>query len=127
MAERAGGQVRYETEVIAVGEQAGTFFAEGILVLFGEDAPEELLEFSVVHRPSVRGELGVGDVVSLGGEDLEILAVGHVANENLANLGHLVLKRNGLNEAPLPGDVCCSEGPIPDLAAGDTIRVTGGR
>jgi glucitol/sorbitol PTS system EIIA component len=38
-------------------------------------------------------------------ESFTILAVGEVANENLANLGHLVVKFNGQTSAELPGDV----------------------
>lgn len=119
------GQPLYDTEVTAVGEQAGTFFAEGIVVLFGEEAPEELAEYAVLHRPTVRdGGLRPGAVITIGAERLEVLAVGDVANDNLVNLGHLVLKRNGEHTAALPGDVCCNRGPIPAIRPGDRLRVT---
>lgn len=120
-------QVRYDTEVVAVGDLAGTFFDAGVVVLFGEDAPEELAEYSVIHRPSVSdGGVAVGDVITFGDERLEVLAVGEVANSNLVNLGHLVLKRNGEHEAALPGDVCCDEGPLPAVNVGDRVRIAGG-
>jgi len=120
-------EVRYRTEVVAVGEEARLFFSEGIVVLFDEQAPEELHEFSVIHRPTVTtGGVEPGDVVDFGGEQLRVLAVGDVCNDNLANLGHLVLKRNGKTEAPLPGDLCCDEGPIPAVSAGDTIVISRG-
>lgn len=121
----ADERVILDTEVTAVGEQAGLFFDEGIIVLFGEDAPEELGEFAVLHRPTVpNGEVAAGDTVTIGDQTLHVLAVGEVANQNLANLGHLVLKRNGLDHAPLPGDVSCDAGPIPPIAAGSRIRIT---
>jgi glucitol/sorbitol PTS system EIIA component len=120
-------ETRYLAEVVSVGELAGQFFDAGIVVLFGEGVPEELADFAVVHRPSVTtGGLAAGDRIHLGDEVVTVLAVGDVADENLVNLGHLSLKRNGEHEAALPGDVCCDEGPIPILAPGDTIRVVAG-
>ncbi len=127
MAEGAGPELRYETQVVAVGAQAASFFAEGLVVFFGEDAPEELAEFSVIHRPTVTvAGVAPGDVVTIGEARLTVLAVGPVANENLANLGHLTLKRNGLHDAPLPGDVCCDTGPVPEIAVGDRISIASG-
>lgn len=120
-------ETRFLAEVVSVGELAGQFFDAGIVVLFGEGVPEELADFAVVHRPSVNaGGLAVGDRIHLGDEVVAVLAVGDVADENLVNLGHLSLKRNGEHEAALPGDVCCDEGPIPALIPGDTIRVAAG-
>jgi len=121
--------VRLDTTVTAIGELADTFLAEGIVVLFGDDAPEELQEVAVVHHATVNaGGVSPGDRVLVSGGDgdavIEVLAVGDVANDNLVNLGHLVLKRNGSTEAALPGDVCCDEGPLPAIAVGDRITVT---
>lgn len=119
-------RLRYDTVVTEVGEHAGEFFDEGILVLFGEDAPPELREHAVVQRPE-RAEGGVepGDEVRVDGEAMRVLAVGEVANDNLASLGHLVLKRNGAAEPALPGDVCCDQGPVPRPAPGSVIRIAG--
>jgi glucitol/sorbitol PTS system EIIA component len=118
--------VRYQSTVTGVGELAGEFFAEGIIVLFGDDAPEELREIAVVHAPRITdGGLRPGDRIVLGAESLTVTAVGPVADENLVELGHLVVKRNGADTHAQPGDVCCDEGVIPDLAAGDEIRIEG--
>jgi glucitol/sorbitol PTS system EIIA component len=118
---------KYVSEVVTVGELADQFFEAGIMVLFGEDAPEELADFSIIHRPTVTdGGIAPGDRIHLGSEVVTVLAVGSVADENLVNLGHLSLKRNGEHEAALPGDVCCDEGQIPRLQRGDEIRIVGG-
>lgn len=118
---------RYETVVTEVGEHVGEFLAEGVLVLFDEDAPEELREYSVIHRPAhADGGVQVGDEVVVAGDGMTVLAVGDVANDNLHNLGHLVLKRNGATEPALPGDVCCDTGPIPHPEPGHVIRVLPG-
>lgn len=118
-------ELKYASVVVSVGVMASEFFAAGIVVLFGEGAPEELADVAVIHRPTTTdGGIAVGDRVHLGDEVLTVLAVGDVADENLVNLGHLSLKRNGQHEAALPGDVCCDEGPIPQFQPGDTIRIT---
>jgi PTS system glucitol/sorbitol-specific IIA component len=124
------GEVRLDTEVTDVGGLAAEFFAGGIIVLFGDDAPEELQEVAVVHHAEVNvGGVSAGDTVTLTRDDettatMRVLAVGDVANQNLVNLGHLVLKRNGSTDAALPGDVCCDEGPIPTITAGDRLVVS---
>jgi len=120
--------LRLDTEVTSVGELAGEFFDEGWMVLFGEEAPEELAEYSVLHRPVANsGEVTAGDRVEFpDGQSATVLAVGSVAGDNLRELGHLVLKRNGQTEAGLPGDVCCDEGAIPAVVPGQRIRITAG-
>lgn len=119
-----GSDVRYQAEVTAIGELAPQFLEAGIIVLFGEGVPEELADFAVIHRPSItEGGIAAGDRIELAGEVITVLAVGAVADENLVNLGHLSLKRNGETTAALPGDVCCDVGPIPTITVGDELRI----
>lgn len=120
--------IRLRTEVTRVGEETSTFLEEGIVVLFGDEAPEELQEVAVVHHAERNvGGVRAGDLVEIlhAGEAqlLQVLAVGDVVNDNLTELGHLVLKRNGSDEAALPGDVCCDEGPVPAIDVGDRITI----
>ena len=103
----ATGTVRYATTVISVGPMVQEFLAQGMLILFGENAPEELHDFCVLHRPDVAvGGIRSGDQLVVDGTPMSILAVGDVADENLKALGHVSLKTNGETTAPLPGDVC---------------------
>jgi PTS system glucitol/sorbitol-specific IIA component len=120
--------VRYDTVVTAVGSMVPEFVSAGVLVWFAEGAPEELHDFSVLHRPTVTtGGVAPGDEVVLDGTVLTVLAVGPVANDNLVNLGHLDLKASGETEAPLPGDVCVEKVPLPDLRPGSRLTITEGR
>ena len=118
--------VRYDTVVTAVGSMVSEFVAAGVLVWFGEGAPEELHDFSVLHRPTVTaGGVEPGDEVRLGDTVLTVLAVGPVANDNLVNLGHLDLKASGETEPPLPGDVCVDKVPLPEVRPGTRLTITG--
>ena len=115
----------YESTVTAVGSQVSAFLEHGILIFFGDTAPSELHDISVLHRAAVTEDgPRPGDTVHLGDATLEVLAVGDVVRDNLLNLGHLDLKADGLTEAKLPGDVCVPKGDIPLLATGDSFRIT---
>ena len=118
----------YSTTVTAVGELVSDFREQGILVFFGEGAPIELHEFSVLHKVEVSQRAPeVGDLIRINSEDFseefQVLAVGSVASDNLLNLGHLDLKANGLSEAELPGDVNVEARPLPMIKVGDKLEI----
>lgn len=118
---------KYYARVTAIGELATEFIAEGILVFFASTAPEELQEAAVVHdRTDPQTEdVQVGDTVRIGSESFPVLAVGAVANENLRNLGHLVLKFNGLQEPEMQGDVNLPETSVPEIVIGTDLEILG--
>lgn len=117
---------KLRSRVVAIGSGVEEFRVARILVFFGSGAPEELAEFSILHEPSVNlATVAPGDSVRLGAETFDVLAVGDVANQNLANLGHLVLKANGLTEPEMLGDVCVEAKPLPRLNVGDQIEICG--
>lgn len=118
----------YQTTVTAVGELVSDFRDQGILVFFGEGAPAELHEFSILHKVEISERAPeVGDLIRINSEDFseefQVLAVGSVASDNLLNLGHLDLKANGLSEAELPGDVNVEARPLPMIKVGDKLEV----
>ncbi len=120
--------VVYKTTVTAVGELVSDFREQGILVFFGDGAPAELHEFSILHKVEISQRAPeVGDVIRINSEsfseEFKVLAVGSVASDNLLNLGHLDLKANGLNEAELPGDVNVEARPLPMVKVGDKLEV----
>jgi PTS system glucitol/sorbitol-specific IIA component len=116
-------QLLYETEVVAVGDLVPQFVEQGVLVLFGEQAPEELHEFSVLHQPTTAvGGPSAGDVIVVGDRRLDILAVGDVVADNLLNLGHLDIKADGRTDPQMPGDVCVPVGTLPSVTKGQRIR-----
>jgi PTS system glucitol/sorbitol-specific IIA component len=119
-------QLKLRTRVVAIGPLVEEFRASGLLVLFQAGAPEELAEFSVLHEASVNlATVAPGDTVRLGADSYGVLAVGDVVNKNLASLGHLILKANGLTEPEMLGDVCVEAKPLVRLSVCDEILISG--
>lgn len=117
--------VLYKSTVTEIGELVPSFTAEGMLVFFGESAPEELRTFCIIHRVEHQeGQVKEGDTVTIDGQGFEVLAVGSVANDNLYNLGHLNLKADGKTVADLPGDVCIAQVELPEIKIGTQLEIT---
>lgn len=113
-----------DTRVTDIGALAPGFFAEGMVVLFGEEAPPELREICVLHaHPGLARDVVPGNHLFLGPTEARITAVGNLANRNLRELGHAVFKFNGHSEPELPGDICVEAVPVPALQVGDRIRI----
>ena len=109
----------YRTTVLNVGPEVADMAAGGVLILFAEPVPEALAEVSIIHRPlqPLSGSISVGDTVSIGGQDLEVTAVGDLATKNLEQLGHVVLYVNKPDQKLLPGAVLAHgtlQTPAPD-------------
>jgi PTS system glucitol/sorbitol-specific IIA component len=120
----ASAETRYAATVTAVGEQVPEFIGQGLLIWFAEGAPEELHFFTVLHRPTVTtGGVRPGDLVRIDDKAFRVTAVGEVANDNMVNLGHIDMKANGASEAPLPGDLCLEELPLPEPRPGTTLVI----
>ncbi len=121
---REEAMLKYQATVSAVGPMVDEFLNEGVVVLFGESAPEELREFAILHNGgSLRAPIAAGDWVSFDDMRFRVLAVGDVANTNLSNLGHLVMKCNGMTEPEMPGDVCVELKSLPKIHVGSTLRI----
>jgi glucitol/sorbitol PTS system EIIA component len=120
----ASAETRYAATVTAVGEQVPEFIGQGLLIWFAEGAPEELHFFTVLHRPTVTtGGVRPGDLVRIDDKVFRVTAVGEVANDNMVNLGHIDMKANGASEAPLPGDLCLEELPLPEPRPGTMLVI----
>jgi PTS system glucitol/sorbitol-specific IIA component len=114
----------YTLSITAIGALVEEFTEVGIWVFFRDDAPTELAEFALLHSAEAPQEpIAAGQVIEINRRRYAITAVGAVAYENVCELGHLVLKANGLTEPELPGDVCIEALPLPQPAIGTTLRI----
>ena len=115
----------YSSEIVRIGDQANLFLDEGIIVFFGDNAPEELQDFAVIHKLNeITEDIVTGSKIVLSDANLEVTAIGPVANENFKNLGHLVLKLDSATEAALPGDVSCKYDKKPVIEIGDRLEIS---
>ena len=118
--------IKYKAKITQIGPMVSEFIDNGIIVLFGLSAPDELAEFAILHDgKELVSPVTPGDTVTLGEGIFRVLAVGKVANENLAVLGHLVLKFNGQTAPELPGDVCLEAKPLPVVTVGLNLIIDG--
>jgi glucitol/sorbitol PTS system EIIA component len=116
--------LKYQATISSIGPMVDEFLSEGVVVLFGEGAPEELREFAILHNgKTLSAPIAAGDVVSFDDVRYRVLAVGDVANSNLSNLGHFVMKCNGMTEPEMPGDVCVEMKVPPKLHVGSSLRI----
>ena len=118
--------IKFQAVVTQIGPLVNEFIDAGILVFFGEGAPPELVEFSIIHDGDAqKKDLCPGDKVFIDNHEFLVLAVGDVANENFKNLGHLIIKFNGKNKVELPGDVCVENKPVPAIKVGSELKIIG--
>lgn len=116
--------IKYSAQVIGIGPLISEFIDGGILVFFGSEAPEELREFAILHDgKKLEQHVAPGDTIMLGDSRFTILAVGEVANQNLAALGHFILKFNGENTPEMPGDICVEALPLPEINVGMQVEI----
>lgn len=114
----------YETEIIDFGTLAENFKAEKMVILFGDNAPADLADYSyIIDIRPVNGNIEPGMIVSFNEKSYEITAVGNVVEKNLHDLGHITLNFNGSTEAELPGTLHLEDLALPDLAVGTTITI----
>lgn len=116
--------VKFSARIIRIGPLVEEFTSAGVLVFFGPEAPEELLDFAVIHEGGVLEEpVEPGDEFCVDEECFRVLAVGEVANKNLSSLGHFIIKFNGQLRPEMPGDICTeARSPLPKLGIGSLIR-----
>ena len=105
--------LKYQGVIHEIGPMVSEFLPHGILIFFGEAAPEELREVALVHNGAqLVSNLKEGDLLkfSAPSDDQQptwyrLTAVGEKANSNLAELGHAVIHFDGAPTASLPGAI----------------------
>ncbi len=109
--------IKYRAVIHEIGPMVAEFLPHGILIFFGEMAPAELREVSLIHNGTrLESPIVAGDVLAFSaltgavqeqGKQMQyrVTAVGEMANANLAELGHLVVHFDGATTPNLPGTI----------------------
>lgn len=116
----------YSTTVQELGALVDAFRAEKMLIMFNENAPQELRDYCVLHRGNVLTDtVEAGDTLTIGAEPFKIIYVGSEVQKNLGNLGHITLRFNGNSEGEnLEGSLYLEEKEIPAINIGDEISIS---
>lgn len=114
----------YNTKVTNIGPLVEGFYPEKMIILFKENAPEELAEYCVMHDVNdLKGEIKTGHILKIDGSEYKITAVGDVVNKNLKNLGHICLKFDGSTKAALEGTLYLEDKTIKEVSLGSEIEI----
>ncbi len=101
----------YRTTITEVGPEVADLLAGGILILYAAGAPPELAEVSVLHQvesgPTADAP-PVGAVLSIGAAGAALTAIGELAWQKVADIGHVVINFDGAAIAGRPGELCAS-------------------
>ena len=117
-------KVIYENKVKALGVSVEEFKDAGMLILFGDNAPEELRDYcySVSVNP-INGTIAAGQTLFFDDNAYTITAVGSEAPVTLAGLGHCTVNFSGQTNVDLPGTIYVENKPQPTITEGTVIRI----
>ena len=114
----------YKSQITGLGPMALDFLEENMIIVFNDNAPEELAELSVLHKEcQVDQDIKAGDVVAIGNKSYIVTAVGEEANKTFQTMGHCTLKFTGKTEVELPGHIELSGDGIPEIKVGDMLEI----
>ena len=122
--------MKFYCEITSWGEEALHFLDDpnaNFIVIFDNNAPAELAEFSVLHTTANYNEdPAVGDTMIICDKAFDITAVGEEALHTLRQIGHCTLSFKGGTEPERPGCIMLTGGtPLTaaDFKMGATIEV----
>ncbi|MPW25119.1 PTS sorbitol transporter subunit IIA [Alkalibaculum sp. M08DMB] len=119
--------MKYNVKITKIGDMALDFLSEDMLIIFNNNAPEELAEISVLHEISeLKEEVVVGDKFTLGDDVYTVTAVGYEANQTLKKMGHCSLKFDGADAPQLPGCIHLKGENNPNIKVGKNITIEKG-
>jgi len=115
---------KYSTIINKIGPEVESFLDEKMLILFGDNAPDELAEFCLtINVNEVEGDIVAGDTLQLGENTYTVTAVGDAVKQNLAALGHITLKFDGSTTAELPGTLYLEDSELQPVEVGTEIKI----
>lgn len=113
----------YTTKIVELGSMAEAFRQDGMIIMFNENAPEELRDYCALHRGNeLTDTVAIGDVVQVGTGKYNVVYVGDQVQKNLKDLGHICLRFNGNQDGEsMEGSIYLEAGDIVPFAVNDEI------
>lgn len=99
--------MKYHAEITGWGSEAKAFLKElNYIILFNDNAPDELAEISILHSVSnLNSEIKTGDTFIIADKIFEVTAVGNEAQKTFMELGHATINFAGRDVPDLPGHI----------------------
>ncbi|WP_040978411.1 PTS glucitol/sorbitol transporter subunit IIA [Oceanobacillus jeddahense] len=117
-------EVIYQTVIKDTGTNANEFLEEKMVILFGEEAPDDLKDFCyIVNVSPVKGEIKAGQSIYINEEKFNITSVGTIVKQNLESLGHITIRFDGSEVPELSGTLYLESKNIPSLGTGTQIKI----
>lgn len=114
----------YKTLVKKIGEEAESFKDEKMIILFGENAPEELVDFCyTIEVNNLSNEISEDQYVYFDNNAYKIKKVGTSVNKNLRDLGHITVKFDGSISAEQSGTLYVENKEMPKIQEGTVIKI----
>ena len=119
--------VKYSSKILNIGQQAGDFREEDMVIFFGQRANSGLEDYSLImEEPQSQVAIAVGDTLRIGDQVYPITAVGEKVQEIFSTLGHFTARFDGADTAALPGSVHLA-GEYPAYQVGDPVVIEAGQ
>ncbi|HWQ75079.1 MAG TPA: PTS glucitol/sorbitol transporter subunit IIA [Syntrophomonas sp.] len=114
----------HTSKIVKIGPNAKDFIQEDMVIFFNENVPSYLADYCYLLDDGEGQCIAkAGDSIKIGEECFKITAVGDVAMQNYASLGHLVIRFDG-NRIPIqPGTIHVERKEIPSLKVGTAISI----
>lgn len=114
----------YENKINGYGDLVKTFLSDGIIILFGENAPDTLKDYCyTIEVKKAVDKITTGQILEIGNRQYKITAVGDVAQKNLEALGHLTVAFSGEDYAAMPGTIVVENSEVPEIEMGSLIKI----
>ena len=115
----------FETKVIQVGSEAQNMIQDAnMLILFGEEAPEDLSEYCFkIDNKNLLGSILEGGKLVVDKQEYSLSSVGNVVEKNLTGLGHITISFDGSKEGSLPGTLHVVAEQAVVIEKGSTIQI----
>lgn len=116
-------QCIYQTRVMNSGKMVAVLLVERMIILFKDNAPEELADYCILHNENQLSDIiQEQDVLVIGDTEYKIRYVGEEVQRNLQNLGHITLRFDGSTEG-LGGSLYLEDKAVPQIHIGDRIAI----
>jgi len=117
-------KIIYENKIKSIGTLADSFLEEKMIILFGNEAPQELKDFCYnIDVVEVTEEIKPGQKFYINNDSFEITSVGDIVQRNLSTLGHITLRFDGSTSPELPGTLYLENKEIPSIDLGTELKI----